>query len=97
VAQEVMNIGRNSAEGRTLMLQDLERIHDVILDAYRALLMLGCFDVENTLVSDLPIVHPSSSVIDRNRIRELVSAAIAIVARILERLYIPKYRKQRWM
>jgi hypothetical protein len=51
------NFRRNSVEGRALMLQDLERIHDVILDAYKALLMLGGFDIENTPVSDLPTVH----------------------------------------
>jgi hypothetical protein len=51
------NFRRNSAEGRALMLQDLEHIHDQILDAYKAVMLLSGVDLENTRTPDLPTGH----------------------------------------
>jgi hypothetical protein len=40
------NFRRNSGEGRALMMQDLERIHGVILEAYKELMLLGGTDLD---------------------------------------------------
>jgi hypothetical protein len=40
------NFRRNSGEGRALMMQDLEAIHGVILEAYKELLSLGGTDLD---------------------------------------------------
>lgn len=39
-------VGINSPEGRDLMLQDLERLHAVIFDAYKAALLLSGIDLD---------------------------------------------------
>jgi hypothetical protein len=51
------NFRRNSAEGRVLMLEDLEHIHDQILDAYKALMLLNGVDLDNVAAFDLPTDH----------------------------------------
>jgi hypothetical protein len=40
------NFRRNSGEGRAVMMADLESIHDVLLQAYKALLMLSGIDLD---------------------------------------------------
>jgi hypothetical protein len=40
------NFRRNSGEGRALMMQDLETIHGVILEAYKELMLLGGTDLD---------------------------------------------------
>jgi hypothetical protein len=40
------NFRRNSGEGRALMMQDLETIHEVILQAYKQLMLLGGTDLD---------------------------------------------------
>jgi hypothetical protein len=43
------NFRRNSGEGRALMMQDLETIHQVILQAYKELRLLGGTDLNDAL------------------------------------------------
>ena len=40
------NFRRNSGEGRALMMQDLETVHRVILEAYKELMLLGGTDLD---------------------------------------------------
>lgn len=40
------NFRRNSDEGRTLMLQDLQSIHDTLLKAYKAIMLLSGIDLD---------------------------------------------------
>jgi hypothetical protein len=40
------NFRRNSDEGRVLMLRDLEALHDVLLAAYKAIMLLSGVDLE---------------------------------------------------
>ncbi len=40
------NFRRNSEEGRDFMIEDLEGIHSVLLDAYKAVLMLSGVDLD---------------------------------------------------
>jgi hypothetical protein len=52
------NFRRNSEEGRLIMLQDLENIHTVLLDAYKAVLLLDGIDLDTvTELGNLPTVH----------------------------------------
>jgi hypothetical protein len=51
------NLRRNSDEGRSLMLQDLEAIHATLLDAYKALLILSGVDVDALAGMALPTGH----------------------------------------
>ena len=51
------NFRRNSEEGRVLMMKDLESIHDVLLDAYKAVMQLSGVDLENASVDVLPTRH----------------------------------------
>ena len=54
------NFRRNSGEGRAVMMQDLESIHGVILEAYKALMLLGGTDLDAALAKGpfaLPTVH----------------------------------------
>jgi len=41
------NFRRNSNEGRAIMIKDLESIHDKILDAYKALMLLSGVDLDD--------------------------------------------------
>lgn len=40
------NFRRNSGEGRAIMMQDLETIHALILEAYKQLMLLGGTDLD---------------------------------------------------
>jgi hypothetical protein len=40
------NIRRNTEQGRVVMLKDLEKMHMVIFDAYKAVLLLGGIDLD---------------------------------------------------
>jgi len=40
------NFRRNSGEGRTVMMKDLEDIHSTIFEAYKALMLLGGTDLD---------------------------------------------------
>jgi hypothetical protein len=40
------NLRRNSEEGRELMMQDLASMHDKILEAYKAIMLLSGVDIE---------------------------------------------------
>jgi hypothetical protein len=51
------NFRRNSSEGRALMLADLDSIHNAILDAYKAVLLLSGIDIENAADGPLPTDH----------------------------------------
>ena len=55
------NFRRNSSEGCQIMLDDLEKIHDTILDAYMELLQLSGVDLSdadlNKLSKTLPTQH----------------------------------------
>jgi hypothetical protein len=51
------NLRRNSEEWRAIMLQDLERIHSALLDAYKAVLLLQGIDLNQLEDSDLPTIH----------------------------------------
>jgi hypothetical protein len=41
------NFRRNTDEGRAVMLNDLESLHDEILNAYKAIMLLSGIDLEN--------------------------------------------------
>ena len=51
------NFRRNSAEGRAVMLADLESIHNTLLEAYKVALAISGYDLESVQVSDLPTQH----------------------------------------
>lgn len=51
------NFRRNSAEGRTLMLQDLDQIHVAVLNAYKAILLVGGVDLDALQEKPLPMDH----------------------------------------
>jgi hypothetical protein len=40
------NLRRNSEDGRSIMLNDLESIHDVLLKAYKAVMLLSGIDLD---------------------------------------------------
>jgi hypothetical protein len=51
------NLRRNSGEGRALMMKDLDQIHTVLLEAYKALLELDGIDLEVLAEQELPTGH----------------------------------------
>jgi hypothetical protein len=51
------NFRRNSEEGRAIMLKDLESIHDKLLEAYKAVMLLSGIDLDQVVVKELPIGH----------------------------------------
>jgi hypothetical protein len=51
------NFRRNTDEGRALMVQDLESIHDTILGAYKALMRLSGVDLDKAGGGTLPTDH----------------------------------------
>jgi hypothetical protein len=51
------NFRRNSAGGRTLMLHDLEAMHEKIIDAYKAVMKLSGIDLDKVQMQDLPTKH----------------------------------------
>ncbi len=51
------NYRRNSEDGCAVMLEDLESIHETILDAYKAVMKLSGFDIEVMANEKLPTEH----------------------------------------
>jgi len=51
------NFRRNSAGGRALMLQDLEKMHEKIIDAYKAVMKLLGIDLDKIQMQGLPTKH----------------------------------------
>ena len=51
------NFRRNSEAGCAVMLQDLESIHNTVLEAYKSVLRLSGIDFENAEVGTLPTTH----------------------------------------
>ena len=51
------NLRRNSDEGRARMLEDLEKMHDTLLDAFKAISLLNGIDLEALAenLKDLPL------------------------------------------
>jgi hypothetical protein len=51
------NLRRNSDGGRQRMLDDLEAIHNTLLDAYKAVLLLSGVDTDKLSATELPTKH----------------------------------------
>jgi hypothetical protein len=51
------NFRRNSDGGRQIMLDDLEQIHDVLLEAYKAVARLSGIDIDKLEIKELPNNH----------------------------------------
>lgn len=51
------NLRRNSDEGRLRMLDDLEAIHNTLLDAYKAVLLLSGAEMDKLSATELPTKH----------------------------------------
>lgn len=51
------NFRRNTDEGRALMMEDLESIHSVLLDAYKPVLALRGIDLDALADMELPTRH----------------------------------------
>jgi hypothetical protein len=51
------NLRRNSEEGRAIMLEDLESIHDKLLKAYKAVMLLSGIDLDQVVAKKLPTGH----------------------------------------
>ncbi len=51
------NFRRNSEEGRAFMLNDLESIHDTLLEAYKAVMLLSSIDLDTAHIDQLPTRH----------------------------------------
>lgn len=51
------NFRRNSDAGRVKMLEDLDRKHETILDAYKAVMRLSGFDLDELTSVSMPTTH----------------------------------------
>jgi len=51
------NFRRNSEDGRKIMLDDLEQMHEVLLEAYKAVMLLSGVDLDEVSISKLPTGH----------------------------------------
>lgn len=51
------NFRRNSDEGRQQMFDDLESIHKMLLNAYKAVMLLSGVDLDKVSATDLPTKH----------------------------------------
>ena len=51
------NFRRNSDEGRDLMIDDLEHIHEILLEAYKAVLLLTGTNLDKIELTMLPSAH----------------------------------------
>jgi hypothetical protein len=51
------NFRKNSDEGRKLMLIDLDSIHDTVLKAYKAIMLLSGIDLDALVLDKLPTGH----------------------------------------
>jgi hypothetical protein len=56
------NFRRNSDDGRQLMLKDLEQIHDTVLRAYKAVMLLSGVDLEALIASGVEPPAPTGHV-----------------------------------
>jgi hypothetical protein len=56
------NFRRNSDEGRQLMLKDLEQIHDTLLRAYKAVMLLSGVDLDALIASGAEPPAPTDHV-----------------------------------
>lgn len=51
------NFRRNSAEGCAVMLQDLDSMHEMLLDAYKAVFLLSGVDLDVIVMDSIPTGH----------------------------------------
>jgi len=51
------NFRRNSEHGCQVMLDDLEQIHEVLLEAYKAVMLLSGIDLDKVSLSNAPKGH----------------------------------------
>lgn len=51
------NFRRNSEGGRDLMMKDLEAIHEKVLEAYKAVMLLSGIDLDKLTMDALPTRH----------------------------------------
>jgi len=51
------NFRRNTEDGCQVMLDDLEYIHEVLLEAYKAVMLLSGIDLDNVSPSNTPTGH----------------------------------------
>jgi hypothetical protein len=51
------NNRRNSEEGRSLMMNDLESIHNTIISAYKEVMKFSGIDLDSIILVELPIHH----------------------------------------
>jgi hypothetical protein len=51
------NFRRNSDSGRALMLQDLESLHDTLLEAYKLVMRVSGIDLGKIVMGELPTIH----------------------------------------
>jgi len=56
------NFRRNSDEGRALMLKDLEAIHDALIDAYKAVMLLDGVDLDALVATEVEYSAPTDHV-----------------------------------
>jgi hypothetical protein len=56
------NFRRNSDSGRQLMLKDLELIHDMVLQAYKAVMLLSGVDLDALAASGIELELPTHHV-----------------------------------
>ena len=56
------NFRRNSPQGCQIMLDDLEKMHDIILDAYKKLLLLDGIDLEKLAENSESVSLPTGHV-----------------------------------
>ena len=51
------NFRRNTSEGCSIMLEDLESIHEILMEAYRVALAIGGIDLDSVNLPGLPTNH----------------------------------------
>lgn len=51
------NFRRNTSEGRSIMLKDLESIHEDIIKAYKAVMKLSGIDLDKVVLEGMPSGH----------------------------------------
>lgn len=67
------NFRRNSDDGRAVMMQDLESMHDKLLEAYKRLLLLSGIDIEKSLAEGDDAWQPTGHLpSDRRAVRRLL-------------------------
>lgn len=53
------NLRRNSDAGRTIMIQDLESMHDKLLEAYKAVMLLSGVDLDKLVAENGNVSQPT--------------------------------------